>query len=103
MNNTGLIGCVQHDCADCKAKIDALEAAVIAKLAQGVEMPEPFAAVYIGQTEYYYTTDQLRTAIAAARVQALEDAAECSERGFKYAKDGGQIADAIRNLIGATP
>lgn len=34
----------------------------------------------------------------ACREAALEEAAMAAESGFKYAKDGYQIADAIRSL-----
>lgn len=85
--------------------IDAIEAAVIAKLCAGVEMPEP--CIYEGDTSPMYnapigyTLDQLTAAIAAARVQALEDAAVIAEH--ENAADwsvSGQIARRVRALKG---
>ena len=65
--------------------IDAIEAAVIAKLCAGVEMPEPISYVSFNRqgdisriikrkdswtNTPVFTADQLRTCIAAARVKA---------------------------------
>lgn len=76
--------------------IDAIEAAVIEKLCAGVSMPEPAGSFHVTHfrqsarmrniefQEHFafasgdhllYTADQLSTAIAAARLNALEDAA----------------------------
>ena len=63
-------------------------------------LPEP---VIIGMEEvnfnefeprYGYTEAQFKQAVK----DALEQAAQVAERGFKYAKDGDQIADAIREI-----
>ena len=76
--------------------------ATVAKLAAGVSV-EPYIGTAYG-TGPLYNTDQLTTAIAAARVQALEEAAIAadlfcnggeSQRPLKY-----PVADAIRALIG---
>ena len=61
-------------------------------------LPEPFPAGYIAQTEYFYTADQMKAYGQACREQALEWAAMAAENGFKYALDGYQIADKIRNM-----
>ena len=62
--------------------IDAIEAKLIEKLCAGVEMPEPFwvpqedlCGNSVGPDLEYYKPDQLRTAIAAARLKALDEAA----------------------------
>ena len=71
-----------------------VEAAVIARLAAR-ESVEPVG--YLDGQGDAYTLDQLRTAIAAARVQALEDAMDC------YSPDDSATdwMDKIRALIGA--
>jgi len=95
---------------------DAVEAAVIANLCT-VDMPEPVG--YLDGQGDSYTADQLRTAVAAARVKALEDAAVvCAEvvtyppghggqyEGYgpvKTTRSGNECADAIRALKGTTP
>jgi hypothetical protein len=92
----------------------AIEAALLSKLAQGVSVePDYQRLVYkvvAGDNEQdpddyrdYYTLETLNTAIAAARVAALEEAAIAadlfcnggeSQRPLKY-----PVADAIRALI----
>ena len=94
----------------------AIEAALLSKLAQGVSVePDYQRLVYkvvAGDNEQdpddyrdYYTLETLNTAIAAARVAALEEAAIAadlfcnggeSQRPLKY-----PVAAAIRALIGA--
>ena len=90
---------------------DAIEAAVIKRLAAGVSVEPSFFNVMDGKTAYipYYTPKQFTTAIAAARVQenerclALMDAIGCDWR------DAGDMAkfyatnylrEAIRALLG---
>ncbi len=46
----------------------AVEAAILAKLASA-ELPEPFPAGYISQTEYFYTADQYNQAFAQGFAQ----------------------------------
>ena len=105
--------------------IDAIEAAVIAKLAQGVSVEPDFTAckargylgpgmmcgqVIVGDKSCgnrtspcenkvpYHTADQLQTAIAAARVAENERCANwLDERG---ASAGGQDLDPYRLAIG---
>lgn len=56
--------------------LNEIERAVIEKLCAGVSMPEPVHHIMSdGVSIGYYSLDQLRTAIAAARMKALEDAA----------------------------
>ena len=55
-----------HDIAFARA----VEAAILAKLASA-ELPEPFPAGYISQTEYFYTADQLRQAFAQGAASQL--------------------------------
>ena len=79
--------------------IDAIEAAVIAKLAQGVDLPEPVQhitsdVVAIG----YYSLEQLTTAIAAARVAENERCANWLDK--RGASAGGQDLDPYRLAIG---
>lgn len=75
--------------------IDAIEAAVIAKLAQGVDLPEPdvHPDAWAGG---FYSRDRLTTAIAAARVKALEEASVIAERH----EEGSGGHQAIRALKG---
>ena len=87
----------------------AIEAAVIAKLAQGVDMPEP--CIYEGDASPLYdaptgyTADQLRTAVAVARVKVLEDAAlNCEELHWTWRMGDNsgpkECAEKIRALKG---
>ena len=85
---------------------DAIIAATVAKLAAGVSVEPVHHIMSDGAAIGYYSHDQLQTAIAAARVQALEEAAIAadlfcnggeSQRPLKY-----PVADAIRALIGET-
>ncbi len=106
---------------------EAVQSAVIAKLSQGVEMPEPFG-LFCGirydppkTKEFFgmvsgeapankcdlYTADQLQTAIAAARLKESERCANwLDEQGVST---GGQdldpykLAIGIRALKGTTP
>ena len=93
--------------------VSAIEAAVIAKLAAGVE---PFYFMThrvdgVRQDTPYYTPDQLRTCIAAARDKALEDAAvvcdsepeEATGQGGTYETTPHACANVIRALKGTTP
>ena len=87
----------------------AIEAATVAKLSQGVSVETPYIYTeWISPGERVsrdmFNRDQLNAAIAAARVQALEEAAVAadlfcnggeSQRPLKY-----PVADAIRALIG---
>ena len=45
-----------------------------------------------------YLKEQMQAYGQACRAAALEDAAQCAESAFRYAKDGYQIADEIRSL-----
>jgi hypothetical protein len=45
-----------------------------------------------------YTPKDMKAYGQACRDAALEEAAMAAENGFKYAKDGYQISDAIRSL-----
>lgn len=91
-----------------------VERAVIDKLSQGVEMPEPASYVSFNRqgtisrvikhkdkwtNTPIYTADQLSTAIAASRVKALGDAMNC------YSPDDSATdwMDKIRALKGTTP
>ena len=121
---------------DAIAFVRAAEIAIIAKLAQGVDMPEAvnndladdisaIDAMYRGDPTYehdahymrkaaekcvrkgyaLYTADQLRTAIAAARVKALEDAAlNCEELHWTWRMGDNsgpkECAEKIRALKG---
>ena len=92
----------------------AIEAAVLTKLSQGVSVepdihhwyhPKHDAPDYVKCVGY--TADQLHTAIAAARVQALEDAAVVCENescSCCWTEDATEMAshlqDAIRALKG---
>lgn len=96
--------------------IDAIEAAVLSKLSQGVSVEPKFsyekATDGVQGTHFYevinpkivpiwaalFTADQLQTAIAAARVKALEDAAVCMEEQDTQAPKYN--AKAIRALKG---
>jgi len=106
----------------------AIEAAVLAKLSQGVEMPEAVANVsassngrigFVKPDKNYYTADQLRIERAAARVKALDECEKLCEaiadkyyssEGMKYpelktdAQTGASDCEsAIRALKGTTP
>ena len=103
---------------DAIAFVRAAEAAVIAKLCAGVEMPEPEgykfsrpgitkldAAPHGGDWFSLYSADQLRTCIAAARVKALEDAAlNCEELHWTWRMGDNsgpkECAEKIRTLKG---
>lgn len=113
--------CYMHD-NDPEKLFDATVAAVLEKLAAGVSV-EPVAAMFAGEDSIkfnkrsrvtlddkwheLFTLDQLTTAIAAARVAALEeecaklceDLYEASGHDVEY---GGCIsaANAIRDLMG---
>ena len=80
-----------------------IEAAVIAKLAQGVVMPKPAietpAFSRDSSTQNYYTTDQLQTAIAAARVQENERCAKLVEHRMDE-NEPWMNGDDIRALLG---
>lgn len=82
--------------------IDAIEAAVIAKLSRGVEMPKPVIETTAfsrdNSTQNYYTADQLRTCIAAARVAENERCANWLDK--RGASAGGQDLDPYRLAIG---
>lgn len=98
--------------------IDAIEAAVLAKLSQGVSVEPVIAELVKEEMRYYHDGHYLdssdakyqllgfahratRVAIAAARVQALEDAAVVAE--YENAADwsvSGQIARRVRALKG---
>ena len=121
--------------ADCKVFVNelphvarafarAVESAVLAKLAQGVEMPEAVGVVrqlhmvevrFNTSTSYgcdipdgtsIHTADQLQAYGAACRVKALEDAEQACEylcaKFFDHAKPPYKnCAKAIRALKGA--
>lgn len=79
-----------------------VEAAVIKKLAAGVDVePVLWATERCGQK--VFTLDQIKPAIAAARVKAIEEAAKVAARMFiRDAENYPAVIDeAIRNLIGA--
>ena len=98
----------------------AFEAAVLTKLAQGVDMPEPISYVSFNRqgdisriikrkdswtNTPVFTADQLRTCIAAARVKALEDAAlNCEELHWTWRMGDNsgptECAEKIRALKG---
>jgi hypothetical protein len=99
--------------------IDAIEAAVIAKLSRGVSVEpvyayEVHAAMCEPELSYtkggiksllvkLYTADQLHTAIAAARVQALDDAADIVDNAVTPDCGGWStngIAETVRALKG---
>ena len=100
--------CCTDDGSDDMAFARAVEAAVIAKLCT-VEMPEPvdLANPNAENSCYGYTTEQLQSYGAAARVKALEDAAVLCERTNTYGAVLGtwipEIATNIRKLKGTTP
>lgn len=77
----------------------AVEKAVIAKLAAEVGVEPLYYTTITADARTihnpYYTIEQLQTAIAAARVQALEEAARISEKHFH-----STTAKQIRALIG---
>lgn len=88
--------------AACRAFARAIEAAVIAKLTAGVSV-EPsyhmtFQADGVRVDTPYYTPDQLQTAIAAARLQALEEAAKICDEDQSGRVSGGYFAYEIRAL-----
>jgi hypothetical protein len=93
----------------CREYTRHVEAKILARLTQGVEMPEPVAwlAEYEGDV---FTADQLRIERAAARLKALEDAAVVCENescSCCWTEDATEMAshlqDAIRELKGTTP
>ena len=79
--------------------LDVAEKSLLAKLASA-ELPEPFPAGYIAQTEYFYTADQLRQAYAqgaASQLSAVPVAARVwvgsyegadHENQYVYSEDG---------------
>ena len=89
-----------------------VEQAVLSKLTAGVSMEPVHHIMSDGVSIGYYSLDQLTTAIAAARCQALEEAAkECDRTASDYkgmfAEDESlyiaatDCAKEIRALIGA--
>ena len=62
------------------------------------QLPEPNPP----EGDYLVRDQYIREYAMQAVRDALEDAALVAERGFRYAKDGDQIADAIRKMIGET-
>lgn len=90
----------------------AIESAVIAKLSAGANV-EPFWIRHedicgnsVGPDTPYYSVKDFKTSIAAARVQAIEEAAKvCLEVGNNFSGHSskrpwsGHFAEAIRALI----
>ena len=88
----------------------AIEAAVLAKLTQGVSVEPVHHIMSDGVAIGYYSLDQLTTTITAARVKALEDAALVCENescSCCWTEDATEMAshlqDEICKLKGATP
>ena len=82
-----------------------IESAVLAKLAQGVSVEPEQHITSDGVAVGYYSLEQLTTAIAAARVKALEDAAVvCAAQNPTGSVNQEwmqeRCADAIRALKG---
>ena len=81
----------------------AIIAATLQNLAQGVSV-KPDTSTYSNYNDYpAYTPEQLQTAIAAARVQALEEAAKVCESEYDNWDNERPLricATAIRALIG---
>jgi len=87
--------------------IRATEQAVLSKLAAGVSVEPAYKAkpysslptVVVSAQVDYYSRDQLTTAIAAARVAALEEAAKVCDR--QAIPNAGFLAEKVRALINA--
>jgi hypothetical protein len=64
------VKCVHPNAETTRDVARAIEAAILAKLASA-ELPEPFHAGYIAQTEYFYTAAQLHQAFAQGAASQL--------------------------------